>query len=331
MPGLRLHRRGGRSAHVNRGISRTEILVTEGLEVHLEHIILFSKIATEKSISKVAAASHISQPALSQQMQRLEEEVGIKLFERSNRGIELTEGGRVMQKYALQFMRTYENFKEEIGNLQNNSGTFRIAATNVAGNYAIPCTLFKIKNKFPTFTFSLASMPSSGVMRHVAEDQADVGFVVGAVEETGMVCKKSFSDKIFLVASKDYNVRESLSIQDLQHYPLIMLNEDFSSYRLLVSQFKARGYDMSDFKVLYHLDSTESVKASVIGKYGMAFLPYMAIKKEIYLGQIKLVEMPDFNLSYDVSIIYKSQNLQASNPISAVTKYFEHIVTTSIC
>ena len=299
--------------------------------MHLEHIILFSKIATEKSISKVAAASHISQPALSQQMQRLEEEIGIKLFERSNRGIELTDAGRVMQKYAIQFMRTYENFKEEIDNLQNHSGTFRIAATSVVGNYAIPCTLFNIKNKFPKFTFSLASMPSSEVMRQVMDDQADVGFVVGATEQAGIVCKKTFSDKIHLVAAKDYNVRESLSIEDLQRYPLIMLNEDFSSYRLLVSQFKARGYDLSDFKVLYHLDSTESVKASVVGKYGMAFLPYMAIKKEVYLGQMKLIEMPNFSLSYDVSIIYKAKNISTSHPINAVTKYFEHIISTSIC
>lgn len=299
--------------------------------MQLEHIILFNKIAAEKSISRVAAASHISQPALSQQMQRLEEEVGVKLFERSNRGIELTEAGKVMQKYAAQFMRTYENFKEEIDNLQNNSGTFRISATSVAGNYAIPCTLFKVKSKFPKFTFSLASVPSSEVIRQVLEEQADVGFVVGAVGEAGLTCKKSFSDKIYLVAAKDYNVRESISIDDLRKYPLIMLNENFSSYRLLLSQIRSIGHDISDFKVLYHLDSTESVKASVIGKYGMAFLPYMAIKKELYQGQMKLVEAQNFHLSYDVSIIYKSKNILSASPLSAVTKYFEHIITTSIC
>lgn len=54
----------------------------------LEHIIMFYKIATEKSISKVAQNNHISQPALSQQMQRLEEELDVKLLERSNRGID---------------------------------------------------------------------------------------------------------------------------------------------------------------------------------------------------------------------------------------------------
>jgi DNA-binding transcriptional LysR family regulator len=241
--------------------------------MQLEHVILFEKIAREKSISKVASASHISQPALSQQMQRLEEEVGLKLFERSNRGIELTQAGRIMQKYAHQFISTYNQFVEEISNFQNNSGTFRIAATSVAGNYAIPCTLFKLKNEFPRFTFSLSSMPSSEVVRQIMEDRADIGFIVGEVEEPGVICKKSFSDKICLVAASDYNVKESLSLPELKRYPLIMLNEKFSSYRLLVDQIKSLGYGIENFNVLYHLDSTESVKASVIGKYGMAFLP----------------------------------------------------------
>ena len=61
----------------------------------LEHIIMFYKIATEKSISKVAQNNHISQPALSQQMQRLEEEFGVQLFIRTKNSIALTEAGKM--------------------------------------------------------------------------------------------------------------------------------------------------------------------------------------------------------------------------------------------
>lgn len=299
--------------------------------MHLEHIELFSKIASEKSISKVAAANHISQPALSQRMQRLEEEVGLRLFERSNRGIELTEAGKVMQKYAVQLGRIYDNFREEIGNLRNNSGTFRIAATAVAGNYAIPCTMFRVKNKFPNFIFSLSSIPSSEVIRLVMEDQADVGFIIGHCDEPGLICKKTFSDKIHLVAAKEYHVKEALTLEELKQYPLIMLNENFSSYRLLQQQIKNFGYSMGDFRTLYNLDTTESVKASVIGKYGMAFLPYMAIKKELYLNQLKIIQTENFHLNYDVYIIYKPSNYASSNPICEVIKYLEYIVSSSMC
>ena len=95
----------------------------------LENVIMFNKVANEKSISKVAIANHISQPALSQQMQRLEEELGTKLFVRSNRGIELTEAGRIMQRYALLFEKNYQNLREEIDNLSSSNVTFRIAAS----------------------------------------------------------------------------------------------------------------------------------------------------------------------------------------------------------
>ncbi len=299
--------------------------------MQLEQNILFSKIANEKSISRVAAQNHISQPALSQQMQRLEDEVGFKLFERSNRGIELTEAGKIMQKYAVQFMRVYENFREDIESLQNNSGIVRICATPVAGNYAIPCTLFKLKTQYPQYNFLLSSMPSSEVLHQVLDDEADIGFIVGSTGESGLVCKKSFSDKICLVAAEDYHVGEHISLRELQKFPLIMLNENFSSYRLLLEQIKTLGYDFGDFNIMCHLDSTESVKASVIARHGLAFLPYMAIKKEVYLKQLKILDADGINLSYDVYIIYKHKKQISNLGITEVTRYVEHIVSTSIC
>ena len=133
----------------------------------LEQISMFSRIAKEQSISKAAQAIHISQPALSQQMQRLEEELGVKLFERSNRGIILTRAGEVMQKYSEQFLETYSNLKEELASLESYNGTFRIAATPVACNYALPCSLFKVNHKYPSYSFSLNSVPSTEVIHRV--------------------------------------------------------------------------------------------------------------------------------------------------------------------
>ena len=59
------------------------------------------------------------------------------------------------------------------------------------------------------------------------------------------------------------------------------------------------------FKVLYNMDSTESVKSSVVGRYGMAFLPYISVKKELYIEQLKIVEVEGFDLDYAVNMIYK--------------------------
>jgi DNA-binding transcriptional LysR family regulator len=300
--------------------------------MQIDHIILFNEIAKEKSISRVAANSHISQPALSQQMQRLEDEIGLKLFVRSNKGIELTEAGQILQKYATQIIHTYNNFKEDIADYQNNSRTFRICATNVVANYALPCTFYKVNQKFPNYTFHMNSMPSKEVVRKVTENQADLGFIVGTTDESSVISKYAYSDKIIIVANKNYNIPDKITFQELKRYPLIMLNETFSSCRIVVQYFEELGYHlMDDYKILYQMDSTESVKASVIGKYGLAFLPYMAVKKELYLNQLKSVHIDGFELDYNITMIHKPKEELINPDMFHVIKYFENTINKSIC
>ena len=299
--------------------------------MQIDHILLFNEIAKEKSISKVASASHISQPALSQQMQRLEEEVGLKLFARSNRGIELTEAGKIMQKYALQIIHNYKNLKEEISNYKNNNRTFRICATGVVANYALPCTFYKVNRKFPNYSFTMTSMHSHEVILNLLENQADLGFIAGKSDEPGLIMKHAYTDKIFLVANNNYNIPEKITMHDLKRHPLILLDETFSSYRILLQYVQKLGFDTQDFKILYNMDSTESVKASVIGRYGLAFLPYMAVKKELYLKQLKIVEIEGFDLDYEIYMVYKTKSESINSDMFQVIKYFENTVNKSIC
>lgn len=299
--------------------------------MQLEHLELFLKIAKEKSISKVADASHISQPALSLQMQKIEDTLGCRLFERSNRGIKLTDAGILMQRYATQLIFTYNQFLEELNNLRNHNKTCRVIATQVAANYAIPCTLVKAKEHFPDYTFTLASMSSQEVIRHVLENQADIGFIVGEVKEPGLYCKNIISDQVVLVAAKDYKVGGSLTLDELKGYPLIMLDENYSSYRLIEQQLKHLNLTLDDFNVSYSLDYTEAVKSMVEGKNGLAFLPYMTVKKEIYLQQLRIVEISDLSLRYDVSIIYYSRKESCNHQMATIKRYFENIVPATIC
>ena len=299
--------------------------------MQLEHLELFLKIAKEKSISKVADASHISQPALSLQMQKMEDALDTKLFERSNRGINLTDSGVLMQRYAAQLIFTYNQFLEELHNLCHNNETCRVAATQVAANYAIPCTLVKAKEHFPGYTFTLSSMSSSAVIRHVLDKQADIGFIVGETKEPNLYCRNIITDQIVLVAATKYKVEDSLTLEELKTYPLIMLDENYSSYRMIERQLKSMGYTMDDFNVSYNMDYTEAVKSMVVGRNGLAFLPYMTVKKEIYLEQLRIVEIKDLSLRYDVSIIYHNCKGNKNSQMAAVKRYFENIVPETIC
>lgn len=296
----------------------------------LENVLMFSKIANEKSISKVASANHISQPALSQQMQRLEEEMGMKLLVRSNRGIELTEAGKIMHKYAVQFEKTYRHLREELDNLKESNATFRIAASPVVCNYALPCNLYKLNKVFPQCAFSLQDEHSNEVIVNVQNGQADMGFIVGKSNVAGLTETLAFSDKIYLIANNNAVVSELEKLQDIGKLPLLMLNSNFSSYRLVYEYLKQAGCS-AELNISSFLNSTEAIKSAVSAGYGMAFLPYMAVKKELYTKEFKIVEIPGFDLNYEVYSIYRANDEERSGSINDIIRYLITTVNKNIC
>ena len=296
----------------------------------IDHLILFHKIASEKSISKVAEECHLSQPALSQQMRKLEEEIGLRLLDRSNRGIELTGSGKIVYKYFQQIIEVYENMLEEIKNLNSYNGTIRIFASHVVGQYALPCSLHKMNEKFPMFNFTLSTMSSEEVTRKITEERGSIGFIVSSVSNPDLVCKHIYTDRGYLVCSEKFYKADSITLEKLKSYPMITLVDRFSSQNTVNQALKKAGHSINDFSVLMNLDSTESVKASVIANLGFAFLPYMSIKKESYLKQLKIVEIPGFQIDYDLHIIYKKKEDLLDTP-AEVIDYFESIVNETFC
>ena len=82
---------------------------------------------------------------------------------------------------------------------------------------------------------------------------------------------------------------------------------------------------------MFQLDSTESVKSTVMAGHGVAFLPYITIKKEVYQKQIKIIPVTDFDLNYDVYSIYHMHEAKENQTLEEIVKYFISIVSKSIC
>ncbi len=299
--------------------------------MQLEHIALFDKIAKAKSISKVAKISHLSQPALSLQMQRLEDEIGHKLFERSNKGIELTNAGQILEKYAQQFSSTYENFLNDISQLDTAESPFRIAAFPDAANYAIPCTLFTANKAFPCYTFYLSSMSNEEIIRAIQCEHTDIGFIIGSYPAKDLLCKEAFTDKLRLVAHSSYDTSDITKIKDILKYPLLVLNEQLQPRHPLPKYFNQQGIAIESFNIVSHFDTTESIKCGVAACHGMAFLPYMAIKQELYLKQFKTVDLEDFDFRYEINLITKP--LTDVNDVCKkdIINYIIKIAEKSIC
>lgn len=273
--------------------------------MHIEYLKYFCEVANIRSISKAAYSSHISQPALSQQIQRLEDSLGYKLLERSNKGVEMTEAGAIVAKYAKNLIKTYDNMTEDLAAINKRNGTIRIEACPTMATYALPCTIYKIKEHFPNYDYNLTSNLSNQIESNILSNICDVGFIQGKPNDPSLVTSKIGTDRLILTAAIDFDIKEKINLTELKAYPLIMLHDKDKCRKQIDDNFKEQGVDINNYNILFSLDSTESVKSSVLKGHGLSVLPYISIKKELYSKQLKIIDVVDMDLNYDIYIVYK--------------------------
>ncbi|MCJ7691088.1 MAG: LysR family transcriptional regulator [Clostridiaceae bacterium] len=301
-----------------------------GVIMHIECFYYFNEVATFKSISKVAISSHISQSALSQQIQKLEDSLGYKLLERSNRGVELTEEGKIVRKYGENMVRTYNKMVEDLNNLYKSNGTIRIDSCYAIATYALPCTMYSIKEKFPHHNYKLTTNFSSDVEDNVLNDICDLVFIYGKPRDSSLEYFKVGVDRLMLVSSPQLNNPVKIQSQELIKYSIIMLADKLEIEEKLDKYLKTVGQSFNELNIMFDLDSIESVKSLVLNGNSMSFLPYISIKKEVYTKQLVETEINGLDMTYEVYLINK-KNAYKDDGVKEFIEYFKKTGKNSFC
>lgn len=267
----------------------------------------FQQIAELKSISKVANKSHISQPALSQQIQKLEDSLGQKLFVRSNRGVKLTPSGELVLKYADNIIRTYNKMLSGLEKQQKNE--IRIEADYAIATYCLPCALLKMENLFPTHNYNLISGASSEIEENVMNDICEVGFITRESDEKELVNQLVIKEKVVLISPENYDISEKINVVETLNHPLIILKEECIIKDNLNEALNDIGHSMDDLNIIAKLESTEAIKTLVKKGYGLGFVPYNAVKEEYMDKNLKVSLIKDYNLDYNVYMVNKTSKI----------------------
>lgn len=299
--------------------------------MNIDYLKMFLCVVEEGSISKVAENMHISQSALSQQMKVMEQVLGIKILERSPKGVTLTTLGQVVYDYAKTITGSYDQMLSKITEIQNENRTLHIISTPIVYSYALPCTLYHVKKNYPTYTLEMETMASDVLENKIMNGYGDIGFIVEKPKSKALVSKKVFSDSIYLVAGEGIEIPDSISIEDIYNYPLLMLSKAQKTRHVLCNYLSKIGVDLTQLQILYDLDSTESIKLSAVKGYGLAFLPYMAMKKELYNKQLRIIQIDGFHLDNNYYAIKRPNCEQRDTELFKLIAYIEKILIDTIC
>ncbi len=286
--------------------------------MHIESLRCFLYIVEEKSISKAAVRAHISQSAASQMLHKLEEELGYELLTRSNKGVSLTPRGEIALKYIQKIYKNYDNMLLELKEYDANNHKIRISGTPSLSSYSLPCMIYRIKKKFPDFQYQLAAKPVEMIIAEIKEGLMDFGFIDEVwPENPELIYNNLGHEKVVLVAKSDYRVKDAISLKELIKVELIMCSSNQKICDRLDAALKPLGKKRENLNVIFSADSMTAVKSSVLKGYGMAFVPYESVKRELYEKSVKLIAVEHLDLYYDICMVSKipmelSQSAQLS-------------------
>ena len=272
---------------------------------------VFRTVAAEMSFRKAAEALHLSQPAVSQQIRSLEEETGVRLFDRGSGDghgsqIALTEAGRVLLGYAESAAGTMAEAQRALAALNEDvSGELRLGASTTVAQYVLPRILGSFLRQYPHVHLSVMSGNTERIAEAVAEREVALGIIEGPPMRRDVKTEPMVQDEMVLIAAPGHAWARagSIAATELTQAPLLLRERGSGSRRVVERALKNAGIPLRSLRVTMELDSTEAIISGVEAELGVGFISRWAVGKPLRLGTIRTVQVKGLEILRDFSFI----------------------------
>jgi DNA-binding transcriptional LysR family regulator len=278
----------------------------------LDQLRILKAIAAEGSFKRAADSLYVSQPAVSLQVQHLERQLDVPLFDRGGRRAQLTEAGQLLLSYGDRILSLCQETCRAIDDLQNlNGGTLIIGASQTTGTYLMPQMIGLFRKKYPDVSVQLHVHSTRRTAWSVAHGQLDLAIIGGEVPADlldSLEITPYAEDELALILPTSHEIPHgsSLSIEDLYKLQFITLDSQSTIRKAIDRVLLDSGVDPRQLAIAMELNSIEAIKNAVQAGLGAAFLSVTAIEKELQMGALQQVRID--------GVIIKRMLLQIRNP-----------------
>lgn len=209
--------------------------------MNVRYIRYFLAVAEHHGFTRAAAALHVSQPALSQQVRILEENLGTQLFERSGRNTRLTDVGEVYLHYVRRAFQALDEGKRAIHDLEDlNRGTLRIAVTPTFTLYYIGPLVAEFYARFPHITLHIKEMQQRKIEELLINDSLDIGIAFDNGDSPQIESQIILNEKLALIVSQHHPLAQQTHVtrNQLNREKLILLSNGFDTREHIDQYFR---------------------------------------------------------------------------------------------
>jgi len=296
--------------------------------MELRQLEYFLAVAEFGRFTQAAEAVHVSQPALSQQIKKLEAELGTPLFERLGRGTELTEAGELLLPRARRILSEVESADEAISELRGiKNGSVTVGTVQTTGEYLIPGVVSRFHQAHPKIAISVMERSAPAITEGLTDGTFDlgVGFMSSVHDEISADLLFEEALVAVLPSGHSWTEVEKLSASRLSSQPLVLLPEGYCTRNLVNSVFEAAGIDPM---VRIEMNSIAGILATVREAGLATILPTLTLSMTGTDG-LAARSISDPSPSREVALLYHSGR-HRSAPVEAFARYIRSAVESPI-
>jgi DNA-binding transcriptional LysR family regulator len=288
-----------------------------GLSSHQLHI--FYTVAEKGSFSAAAASLHMTQPAVTMQVQSLEEYFGTKLFVRSTKKVELTEAGKTLLPYARRSIELIMETEAAMAKFtQKLEGRLHLGASMTIGEYILPRILGPFSREYPNIHVSVKVINTSQIVEELISHQLTFGLVEAPVSHPELRSEAVMEDELMLILPDGHPLLqwEEVPLDEALRYPFVLREQGSGTRQVMEEELQARGISPLRMDIVMELGSTGAVKSAVEAGLGLSILSPTSVKHEARLGVLHTRRIAGVRFKRQFYTIYVGSTIL---PISAVT------------
>lgn len=289
------------------------------MQITFDQLNAFRILAETKSFTKTAERLFRTQPAISQMIASLEDEIGEKLFIRQGRSVILTQAGEILLEHSNDAFRTVEQGLYRIDALKElKQGKLTISTSDTTAYYILPEVLKRFRIKYPAIDVRIFCKPSPASAAQVFSGDADVGIVTLPLDNPKLISEELVIREDVCICSTDHvlSKRKKITFRDLKNYPLLLLDRG-SSTRTYIDERLAR--ENIKPKIIMELGNIEVIKKLVQLEFGISIVPLISVQSEIkenWLHAVRIFKKEEcrrLGLIYQARGIYSNAAREFSN------------------
>lgn len=268
----------------------------------------FISVADSGSFSQAAKQLYVSQPALSQSIKQLETHFTVDLIKRTSHSFTLTEAGKLLYSHAVNVVALTEMMESDMKALRNSfDDKLLVGATSVIGGYAVPCSIFIFKRKFPDAAIKLMLGNRRQILDQLQNDSMDIAVVEGEKPDDQFMSSEIHTEEMVVVApaNETWKNHAPLDRNELLTVPLIMREEGSATKWAVEQGFCQAGISLQNLNIIMELNSVDSIKAAVEAGHGISILPRVAVKKELFTKALFPLHIEDLSFVQPIHLVYK--------------------------